>query len=64
MPRRSGTSTNRDRRASRLSRHGLRTLDALHLAIARDLGAPLIATADRIMAKAAADLGLEVERFD
>lgn len=50
--------------ASRLSRHGLRTLDALHLAIARDIGAPLIATADRLMANAATTLGLEVAWFD
>ncbi len=49
---------------SRLSRHGLRTLDALHLAIARDIGAPLIATADRLIADAATTLGLEVARFD
>ena len=49
---------------SRLSRHGLRTLDALHLAIARDIGAPLIATADLTIADAATTLGLEVARFD
>ncbi len=49
---------------SQLSGHGLRALDALHLAIARDIGAPLIATADRLMANAATALGLEVARFD
>ncbi len=41
-----------------------RVLDALHLAIARDIGAPLIATADLTMANAAAALGLDVARFD
>ena len=48
---------------SELSRHPLRTLDALHLAIAQDVAAPLIATADRVMADAASALGLPVERF-
>jgi predicted nucleic acid-binding protein len=42
----------------------LRTLDALHLAIARDLGAVRIATADRIMAAAARALKIEAVRFD
>lgn len=49
---------------SRLSHHGLRTLDALHLAIARDIATPVIATADRVMADAAIVLGFEVARFD
>lgn len=47
----------------RLADHPLRTLDALHLAIALDLGAKVIATADRIMAGAAAALGFDVKRF-
>lgn len=48
----------------RLSRLPLRTLDALHLAAARDLGCGRLATADRIMARAAEALGMEVVRFD
>ena len=47
----------------RLRRHPLRTLDALHLAIALDTGADLLATADRIMASAAKSLGLPVATF-
>ncbi|MDH5297913.1 MAG: type II toxin-antitoxin system VapC family toxin [Desulfobulbaceae bacterium] len=42
----------------------LRTLDALHLTIAHDLGAAALATADKIMAEAAALLEMEVVRFD
>ena len=49
---------------SLLSRHHLRSLDALHLAIARDLDTPLIATADRVMAAAAEAMGFSVVRFD
>lgn len=41
----------------------LRTLDALHLAVAMDIGAKEIATADRVMADAAKRLGLTVARF-
>lgn len=48
----------------RLRAHPLRTLDALHLAIAQDLGCRQIATADRIMAAAATALGMEVVPFD
>jgi uncharacterized protein len=48
----------------RLKAHPLRTLDALHLAIARETGAAEIATADRVMAAAAAALGLKTVRFD
>ncbi len=43
--------------------HSLRTLDALHLAIARSAGFEIVATADRIMAQAAAALGLNVQSF-
>jgi len=43
--------------------HPLRSLDALHLAIARDAGCASIATADRVLADAAAALGLEAVRF-
>ncbi len=46
-----------------LEEQPLRTLDALHLAIARDLGVRTVATADRVMARAAGDLGLEVAFF-
>ncbi|MEK7404548.1 MAG: type II toxin-antitoxin system VapC family toxin [Acidobacteriota bacterium] len=49
---------------SRLRSHPLRSLDALHLAVARDLGATLFATADRVLAAAAAALGIETARFD
>jgi predicted nucleic acid-binding protein len=48
----------------RLAPHPLRTLDALHLAVAISLELGRIATADRVLAAAAASLGLEVERFD
>jgi predicted nucleic acid-binding protein len=47
----------------RMEGHPLRTLDALHLAIASALGATVFATADRVMAQAAAALGLRVEIF-
>ena len=42
----------------------LRTLDAFHLAIARELGAKSLATADYVMIAAAEVLGLNVVRFD
>ena len=41
----------------------LRTLDAIHLAVARHLATPRLATADERMAEAAAVLGLDVIRF-
>ena len=41
----------------------LRTLDALHLAIAREIMAGTVATADRVMALGAEALGLSVTRF-
>ena len=41
----------------------LATLDALHLALAREIGAEILATADQVMADAAEALGLEVVRF-
>ena len=47
----------------RLPSHALRTLDALHLAMALGAGTELLATADEVMASAAEDLGLSVERF-
>jgi predicted nucleic acid-binding protein len=47
----------------RLRTHPLRTLDALHLAIATALGIALLATADHVMAQAAAALGFRVEIF-
>jgi predicted nucleic acid-binding protein len=49
---------------TRLKTHPLRSLDALHLAIVQDLGASTIATADPVMARAAAALGAQTVRFD
>jgi len=43
--------------------HPLRALDALHLAIAMDLGVSTVATADPVMAAAAEALDLQVKRF-
>ncbi len=48
---------------TRLARHPLRTLDALHLAIALDVDARVLATADAVMAAAAKALGMTVESF-
>ena len=47
----------------RLSGHSLRTLDALHLAIAQGVGVMVLATADRAMARAAEALGMTVMLF-
>jgi predicted nucleic acid-binding protein len=52
------------RMIDRLPEHALRTLDAMHLAIATELRVRELATADRVMAGAAAELGLHVVRFD
>ena len=41
----------------------LRTLDALHLAIAKDLTVDILATADNIMASGAKAMGISVVRF-
>lgn len=46
-----------------LDGHALRTLDAIHLSVVRELRAPALATADATMAVAAEELGLEVVRF-
>lgn len=46
-----------------LSQTPLRTLDALHLAVARAIGAGGLATADRVMAAGAEQLGFRVTRF-
>ncbi len=46
-----------------LSDAPLRTLDAIHLLIAREHAAEVLATADRVMAEGAEVLGLSVERF-
>ncbi len=48
---------------SRLAKHPLRTLDALHLAQALHSNTPTIATADQIMAKAAKTLHLQTQTF-
>jgi predicted nucleic acid-binding protein len=41
----------------------LRTLDAMHLVIAREIDASILATADRIMAAGAQEMGFSVVRF-
>ncbi|MBM4207282.1 MAG: type II toxin-antitoxin system VapC family toxin [Gammaproteobacteria bacterium] len=46
-----------------LPEHALRTLDALHLAIAQHHGLQRIATADTLFAKAAEALGFQVDLF-
>lgn len=46
-----------------VSDSSLATLDAMHLALAREAGVEIMATADRIMAAAAEAIGLEVVRF-
>jgi len=46
-----------------LPQHALRTLDAMHLAIARSISADTIATADHIMAEAAESLAMDVIMF-
>lgn len=43
--------------------HALRTLDALHLAIAQHHGLQLIATADKLLANATETLGFKVDLF-
>lgn len=48
---------------TRLARFPLRTLDAMHLAIAQSVHARRLATADRTMASAGNAIGLEVVRF-
>ncbi len=42
----------------------IRTVDAFHLAMAKQIQAEALATADRIMADAAAALDIPVVRFD
>jgi predicted nucleic acid-binding protein len=41
----------------------IRSLDALHLGVARSAGIEVLATADRVMAQAAAALGMECRVF-
>ena len=48
---------------SLLSDIPIRTLDAMHLMIAREISATELATADRIMADGTAALGIKVVRF-
>ena len=48
---------------TRLGRYPLRTLDALHLAIALGIRCPQLATADKTMADAGKAAGLGVVRF-
>ncbi len=47
-----------------LTDHPVRSLDALHLAMAREIGTSVFATADRVQAGAARALGMKVVRFD
>ena len=47
----------------RVFRIPLRSLDAIHLQITIDIGAQAIATADRAMANAARELGIDVFHF-
>jgi predicted nucleic acid-binding protein len=47
-----------------LPTYSLRTLDAMHLAIAQHHGLERIATADKLFAKAAEALGLKVDLFE
>lgn len=46
-----------------LRAHPLRTLDALHLAVAQAVESRIIATADRVMARAAEALGIRAVTF-
>jgi len=46
-----------------LGEHPLRTLDAMHLVIAQEIGADRLATSDRVMAASAHDLGMRVIKF-
>ena len=48
---------------SRYPEHPLRTLDALHLAVARHWEVETLATADAVMAGAAVSMGFAVRRF-
>lgn len=48
---------------ARYPEHPLRTLDALHLAVARHHEIPIIATADLVLADTAVSMGLTVRRF-
>ena len=47
-----------------MNAHPLRTLDALHLSIAREIQATIIATADHVMARAGRAMEFSVVRFD
>ena len=46
-----------------LPEQALRTLDAIHLAIAQHHGFECIATADKVLSKAAEALGFKVDLF-
>jgi uncharacterized protein len=47
----------------RYPEHPLRTLDALHLSVARHLGLETLVTADAVMADAARSMGFSVDQF-
>jgi predicted nucleic acid-binding protein len=53
-----------DRLLDRLAPIALRALDALHLAVAQEMGAECLATADRIMIQAGRALGLKIFQPD
>lgn len=42
----------------------LRTLDAMHLAIAKEIGADTLATSDKIMGRAAQAMGFSLVEFN
>lgn len=46
-----------------LRKQPLRTLDAIHLAVAQRIAADCVATADRVMTAACKDLGMKVATF-
>ena len=48
---------------ARYPEHPLRTLDALHLTMAADLGVTILGTADGVMADAPMGMGMQVVRF-
>lgn len=48
---------------ARYPQHPLRTLDALHLAVARHVGVDVLASADTVMIDTAESMGLAVARF-
>lgn len=58
-----GATTGATNLLAQLPEHPLRAVDALHLAVARAIGATHLATADRVMAEAGEALGMTVVKF-